>query len=225
MTRQPRFPTSARLQRLSPWAGLASAVLFVVGFLLIGDTPDSTDKQAWVQFHTDSGNRLQQILGGYLGILSAFAFLWFGHALITRLSTGRDGGDVLTNLARSAATLFASLVILTMLLQVSLSAAIEIGDVAAPDTGDIGIQFEQLAFGTMLVAGCMSAALFIATATELARQGTLWPKWLIWAGFVAAALLLLGVFFFPIILIPLWVIAVSMFMLKRPIPLEREATQ
>lgn len=214
---------ATRLQRLCPWAGLASAVLLVAGFILIGDTPDSTAKEEWVRFYAESGNRLQQIMGGYLGILSAFAFLWFGHTLITGLTVGRGGGDVLTHLARSAATLFAALVILAMLVQVSLSAAIEIGDVAAPDTGDFGIQFEQLAFGILLVAGCMAASLFVATATELARQGALWPRWLIWAGYIAAVLLLFGALFFPLLLIPLWMVAVSVVLLRRDNPPEEVA--
>jgi hypothetical protein len=191
-------------------------VLVAVGAALVGDTPDSTDKQAWVQFYEDRGNRVSQIVGGYLGILSAFAFLWFGHALVTRLGARRDGGDLLTSVARSAATLFTAMLILSMLVEIAVSAALEIGDVDTPDTADFGIQFEQLAFGILLVAGCLSASVFIGTTTELARQEKMLPTWLIWAGFGAAVALLFGLLFFPVVLIPLWVLVVAVVMLVRP---------
>lgn len=216
MNREPLNAATSNLQRLAPWAGIAFAVLLVAGFFLVGDTPDTDDKQAWVDFYDDSDNRVTQIIGGLLGVLSAFAFLWFAHSLIARLAGSRSNADVLSNLARSAATLFAAFVILAMVVQVSISAAVELGDAPGPDTGDFGIQFEQLAFGLLLVAGCLSASLFIATVSELARQRGVWPRWLIWAGFVAALLLLLGVLFFPIALIPLWALAVSIVLLMRP---------
>lgn len=216
MDRQTTSDAQGRLQAFAPWAGIAFAVLLVAGVLLVADTPDNTDKAAWVNFHDDSGNRWQQIAGGYMGIISAFAFLWFGHALVARLgrSDGRSG--VLESLARAAATIFAVMLIAFMLLDIAVSASIQIGDAAAPDSADFGIQFEQVAFGALLVPGCMAAALFIATASELAREAAAFPRWLTWAGFVSAVLLLLGALFFPVVLIPLWALVTSAYLLMRP---------
>jgi hypothetical protein len=190
-------------------------VLVCVGAVLVSDTPDSTDKQAWLDFYEDSGNRIPQIVGGYLAIISAFAFLWFAHALVSRLSARRDANDVLASLARSAATLFAAMLMLAMLTTIAVSAAIEIGDTAKPETGDFGIQFESLAFGILLVTGCLCASMFVATTSELARQEDAWPQWLIWVGYAVAVALLFGLLFFPVILIPLWVLVVSVVMIIR----------
>jgi hypothetical protein len=208
--------TSSTLQRLAPWAGIAFAVLISAGAILVSDTPESSDKQAWLEFYEDSGNRVSQIIGGYLGIISAFVFLWFSHAIVSRLAAKRDNGDVLTGLARSAATLFAAMLMLAMLVTIAVSAAIEIGDVAEPETGDFGIQFESLAFGILLVASCLCASMFIAAVTELARQEKAWPQWLIWLSYAAAVLLLFGLLFFPVILIPLWTLIVAVVLIVRP---------
>ena len=191
-------------------------MLISAGAILVSDTPDSNDKQAWLEFYQDSGNRQSQVVGGYLGIISAFAFLWFGHAVVSRLAARRDTSDVLTSLARSAATLFAAMLMLAMLTTIAVSAAIEIGDVAEPETGDFGIQFESLAFGILLVAACLCASMFIASVTELARQEKAWPQWLIWVSYGASVVLLFGLLFFPVILIPLWALVVAVVLLVRP---------
>lgn len=211
------------LQRLAPWVGIASAALLVVALVLIGDTPDSTDRQQWLDFYENSDNTWMQVIGAYLGIVAAFLFLWFGFALVQRVAPDRAPGDVLTGLARAAAIIFATLLILAMLVQASISAATEIGDTAQPETADFGIQFEQLAFGILLVAGAMAFAVFIATTSELAREERFWPQWLTWAGFAAAVLLLLGALFFPIVLIPLWMLTVAIVLLTQSTPNTRSS--
>jgi len=214
MHREETLETASTLQRLAPWAGILFAVLVVGGFLLASDTPDSTDTQAWLEFHDDQGNRVQQIIGGYIGVLSAFVFLWFAHGVIAQVSGGR-AGDLLTSLARSGATLFAGLLAVAMVALVSVSAAVEVGDVARPQTADFGIQLEQLAFGILLVAGCMAAALFIASVSELARQSGVFPRWLVSIGFVVAVVLLAGALFFPLVLIPVWALVAAIMLLTR----------
>jgi hypothetical protein len=67
----------------------------------------------------------------------------------------------------------------------------------------------------LLVGGCLAAAVFIASASELARQRGGWPSWVVWGGFVAAVLLIFGALFFPVVLIPLWALVVSILLLVR----------
>jgi hypothetical protein len=192
-----------------PWLGIVFAIVFVVAFFIIGDTPDLADKQAWVDFHSERGNRLQQILGAYLGIAAAFFFLWFSHALVERLRGGSDASDFLRGLARSAATMFAVLLMLAMLVQATVAGAIEVGDSAPPDSGDFAIQFDQLSFAILLVCACLTAAVFIASVSEVARRARTWPAWLVVGGFIASVVLLFGPFFFPVLLIPLWTLLVG----------------
>jgi hypothetical protein len=69
----------------------------------------------------------------------------------------------------------------------------------------------------LLLYGMFAAAVCIAaTSGSALRTGTL-PRWLVIAGFVVAALVgVLGVVFLPMILLVLWVLAVSIAMLMRP---------
>ncbi len=57
---------------------------------------------------------------------------------------------------------------------------------------------------------------------ELARENGAWPEWLVWAGFIFGALLLLGPLFFPLVLIPLWTLMTSITLLVRSRGLDLE---
>ena len=67
----------------------------------------------------------------------------------------------------------------------------------------------------MLVAGALSAGLFTATASYAARRDAILPGWLTIAGYVVAVLQLAAGLFFPFVLFPLWVLVVSIVLLRR----------
>lgn len=215
MNREPLNAANSTLQRLSPWAGIAFVALIAAAVALMADTPAPDDREGWLEFAGDSGDRWRQIIGAYVGVAAALAFLWFGHALVARLGGSRGGGDVLTSLARAAATLFAGLLMAAMLAAATVAGAVEIGEAEVPESADIGIMFDQFAYALLLIGSAMSAAVFIACVSELARQRGTWPRWVVWAGFVVAVLLIAAAFFFPIILIPLWTLLVSILLLTR----------
>ena len=215
MNRAPLAAANSAWQTRSPWAGIAFAILFVAGFLAMGETPDYTDRQGWLDYHEDSGNRWQQIIAAYLAILSAFAFLWFAIAMIARFGGSRGGGDVLSGVARAATTIFVAFVILAFVAAITVSAAVEIGEAPVPESADFAIMFDQFGFGLLLVGACLAAAAAIGCITELIREQGGWPRWLVWFGFIAAALLLLGPLFFPLLLLPLWTLVASIMVLVR----------
>lgn len=216
MNRAPLISASSLWQRLSPWAGIAFAVLFVAGIAtVLFDSPDYDDPQEWLDYHGDSGNRWRQVIGAYLVIVGALAQLWFAVAMIARLGGSRGGGDVLTALARGASTLFVAFASVGALCIASISGAVEFGGAEVPESADFGIQFEQLGVAILLLGGGLSAAVAIATITELAREAGTWPGWLVWFGFICALILLFTPAFVPLVAAPLWALVTGITLLAR----------
>jgi hypothetical protein len=81
---------------------------------------------------------------------------------------------------------------------------------------DVIRQSEQLGFGIGLLMGGWAAALMIAATSYVAAKTGALPRWLIIGGYVSAALLILSVFFIPLLLLVLWVIAVSLLLPSEP---------
>lgn len=201
--------------RLAPWAGIVFAVLFVAGFLIHGVTPDNDDTAKWQSYWDDSGNRTQAIVGMYLMVASVFAFLWFSRSLLVRLASQDEGSQPLASIAQAASTLFAGAVLVAVVTATSIAGSVEFGDAPVPESADLSIQLDQLAFGILLIPGCLSAAVFIAIGSELARRTGALPKWLVWAGYVAAVVLLASFLFIPLVLIPIWALVTSVVLLLR----------
>lgn len=204
--------------RWGPIAGIVFFVLFVVGFLISGDTPEyDAGNREWVEWFEDDANTNLQVVGMFLMVASAFALVCFLAVLTRRLRT--TNRPELVNVAIGAGLVLAALIVVAGIAINQVSAAITFGggggDYPVP-RADVLRQSEQLGFGTALL-GAGWAAVLLVGATSLAARGTdLLPRWLVTAGYVVAVLLLVSVFFIPFALLPLWVLAVSIVMLRRP---------
>jgi hypothetical protein len=89
------------------------------------------------------------------------------------------------------------------------------GDTPVPSGADIARQFDNIGFAVLLVAGALAAGAFTATASYLARRDAILPGWLTIAGYVVAVAQLAAGFFVPFVLFPLWVLVVSIVLLRR----------
>jgi hypothetical protein len=82
-------------------------------------------------------------------------------------------------------------------------------------TGDFARQFDQIGFALLLVAGALSAGAFTGFASFAARRREILPGWLTMAGYIVAALQLVAGLFFPFVLFVLWVLVISIVLLRR----------
>lgn len=208
-----RASAASTWNRLGFIAGIAFAVLFVAGmFTMI--TPESSTEQAINEFYADSANRTTVLIGAYLIAIAGFCFLWFLSALrqtLRRLSPdGTEFSDVL--LAGGVvfvATMYAG------------AAAIGTGSAAMLLGGEEQFSTEvlrmlpQLGYGLLLLGGGFGAiAVVLSTSIAVRRSGTA-PGWLGWYGIVTAVLLLAAVAYVPMVLFPIWVIVVSVTLLRK----------
>jgi hypothetical protein len=159
----------------------------------------------------DSDNRTQAIIGMYLMIAGLFAFFWFSRDLLARVGDHQ----LLRSIGQGASTLMVGTMLIAVVVGTTIAGSVEFGDANVPEGADLAIQLDQLAIGLLLVPGCLSAAVYIAVVSELARRSNALPTWLVWAGYVVAVVLLVSFLFFPLALIPLWALVTAIVLLLR----------
>ena len=211
--------TDDRASRWGAIAGIAFVVLYVVRFVWFFDTPDSdAPVREWTEYFRDSGNRTASILGGYTQLLAGLAFLCFIWALRNRLRRAEGSSEGLSTLAWGSGLVFVGLVFVSAAAIMTVAAGVEFGEGPVPN-GEFARQMEGLGMGLLLLFGLFSVGVCIAAVSGSARRTGALPRWLVIAGFVVAVIVgVLGVIFIPQILLLLWVLAVSIVMLRQPVP-------
>jgi hypothetical protein len=216
-TTETQTAASTRVQRWGAIAGIAFVVFLVLRFVAFFDTPDSdAPVREWTTYFADSGNRTESILGAYCQLLAGLGFLAFVWALRARLRRTEGPSDGFSALAFGSGLVFVTMVFASAAAFATVAAGVEFGDQPVPN-GEFARQFESFGFGLLLLFGMFAAGVCIAAASCSALATRVLPRWLVITGFVVAAIVaLLGVIFLPMILLVLWVLAVSIVMLRRP---------
>ena len=194
--------------RWSPVAGIVFVVLWIITFVITGNSPDSSDSDAKiVSYYADSGHRARDIAALFLVLAASLFFLWFLASLRARLVQAEGGSAGLAAAAFGAGLVWT---VLTFAAVVSFAAP----SFARSDTDKFQLDpntFRLLNdFGYVLWFGgtTIAAVTVVATAIVSSRTGLL-PKWLTWLSFAVAATLLVAFLFFPILIFLGWVLVVS----------------
>jgi hypothetical protein len=156
-----------------------------------------------VRYYRDSGNRDQIIVGWFLVIIGVFGFLWFLSSL--RLFMRRvDADGFLTTLAGVGGAVYAALTLAGVGLQTAVKT---MSDDTFQDRVYPGLIHASDDAGYVLHAtGDIGAAALMIAATLAAWRAGRVPAWAGWAGVVAGVLAIFSIFFFPQILIALWLL-------------------
>jgi magnesium-transporting ATPase (P-type) len=199
-------------------AGIVFAVLFVVGFLFVADTPEGDESnREWVRHFADSDNRRMIIIGVIVWAIAVLAFLVFLGVLRERLRSASPGAEWISTVAFASGLVFVAMLAAAGLGAGSVAASVEFGDAPVVRDADVLRTFESLGFGALLLFGAAAAGLLIITSSVAAGRGALLPRWLVVAGYVIGVIVILGgLFFIPLALFVLWVIAVGIVLLRRP---------
>ena len=202
----------SRSQRVGPAAGLLAVLLIVVSVAItMSDAPeflDGADKIA--SYYADDPGKL---LGGFVAhMLGTILLVLFGAAVYVRL--GGIRGGTLPPAAFGGAIAMCAMFMLYDVINVALSLrADEDGSVPA-DTAMLLNDVSGIALG---VGGTMFAAVFVGCTAWSALDSGALPRWLAFASFV----LVLGLLIPPIswaflLLLLIWIVAVSIVMWTRP---------
>jgi hypothetical protein len=197
-------------------AAIVFAVLFVVGFLFVSDTPEGDESNLkWLRYYADSDNRRMIIIGAIVLALAAVAFLVFLGVLRERLRGASAGAEWVGTTAFASGLLFVAMLGVATLGTASVSASIEFGDAPVVRDADVLRTFESLGIGALVLFGAAAAGLLIITTSVAAGRSALFPRWLVVAGYIAGVIVLLGgLFFLPLVLFVLWMLVVGIVMLR-----------
>jgi magnesium-transporting ATPase (P-type) len=199
-------------------AGIVFAVLFVVGFLFVADTPEGDESNAeWVRHFADSDNRRMIIIGVIVWALAVLAFLVFLGVLRERLRSASPGAEWISTVAFASGLVFVAMLAAAGLGAGSVAASVEFSDAPVPRDADVLRTFDSLGFGALLLFGSATAGLLIITTSVVGGRAGFLPRWLVVTGYVAGVIVLLGgLFFIPLALFVLWMIAVGIVLLRSP---------
>jgi hypothetical protein len=215
----------AEWDRIAPGSGVVFAVLFVVAFLLAGDSPalDSSSEEIASYYDDDRGRLLTAIV---LFGLSMIAFLWFLGSTVHTLRVEADE-------SRLAATTLGAGVVTSSLFGVILLMNAGLAFQIAED-GDAGVvaALYDISWVTSTLLSFPVAALIFAAGIGFMRSRLL-PVWFGWASAGAALALVAGgttwarngfwapdgaynAYITPIIFV-VWVVVLSVLVLRRSV--------
>jgi hypothetical protein len=187
----------------------------VVGSMLIGDVPapDAPAREI-AGYLADSGNHTRNIIGAYLWVIGALAFLWFLVRLRNDIRSAEGGTGSLSNLAFGAGVAFAAVWLVSAAAFAAVPFAIELGD--APISDPDLVRLLPTTGRLLLLHGAGFAGLLVVLAASVAifRTGV-FPRWLAWLGIGASIVLLFDVIYLTIFPFWTWVFIASIVMLMR----------
>lgn len=213
--------------RLAAGSGVAFCVLFVAALVLLHraphlDAPDAT----YTAFYAGGGDTLFVAIGLYLVPLAGIAFLWHMTAIRALLDafTPRPSGMA------HGLNLLAGIVFVTML----FAGTAAVGAVAfavsrgGPTTVDPGTAraLTAVGYGLVFVFAVRGAGMFVLTTTTLLHAaGVLSRTWAV-VGWLLGAFLLLSVTNNPaaLLVLPVWVVLVSVAVARHRAPVPAAAT-
>lgn len=202
---------SLRTPRSAGFSGIAFSILFTVAMVLIhwAVPADRDDAGAWL---SDSSQRRAVLVALGLVPFAGIAFLWFIAVVRDRIGDSED---------RFFATVFlgSGLLFIAMLF---VAAAVAAGLVTNVDdqglsviSSDVWRTGRQITSQLLTVYSMRMAAVFTIAASTILHRTATGPRWLAWAGYSIAAVLLLtaGSFAWIELLFPSWVFIVSLHIL------------
>lgn len=207
----------SRWERWGPIAGIVFVVLFVVGVsLAVSNLPSGDDSATKISnFYLDKGNRAQVIIGAYLLWLGGLFFIWFLASVRTRLLDVEGAPGRLTSIAFGGGLVFVAMLMVAAACFASIAGDITFGGekFIAPDAARF---VPEIGYPILLIGGMFAAIAMIDAVSILILRTAMLPKWIGWFGFFAAVVLLAAVYFLPVLAFLLWVLFVSVAMLRAP---------
>lgn len=199
----------------TPLAGIAAAVTFFVGVIVTTNSPDTDDSNAKVlAWYADHGHRVGVIVGAFILAFFGLFLLWFTAGVRERLRAAEGPGGRLGDVALGGGILCVASVWVGAAALAAIPAGVSLGGSPQLTDADLARFLPSAGFGAILLFGMFGAiALIDAVSIVIWRTGAL-PRWLAWLGFVCGVLLLFGVVFVPMIALPIWLIAISVVLLR-----------
>jgi len=208
-------PAARALQapRAAGVAGLLFSVLFITSLLLLQHHPASGASTAELKhFYTGGAGKHLNLVGLYLAPFAGIAFLWF--LAVSRSHIGHRADRFFDTVFVGSGVLFVGMVFAASAAAGALSAAVRFQNVNTP-VGDTVDFARALAYSLLFTFAVKAAGVFMAVTSTLGFRTRRLPRWLVYASWALALVLLFSVSFYALIILvfPIWVTAISLVIL------------
>ena len=205
----------SRIERWAPIGGILFVVCMVVGSMLVSDLPGpKASQQEIAAYLGDSATQTRNIIGAYLWVVGALAFLWFLTRLRSDLRNAEGGTGTVSNLAFGAGVAFAAVWMVSAAVFASVAYAVAFRDSPITDPDLVRVLPVMGRFLLLLGGGFTGILLLLTTAVVTLRTGV-FPRWLAWLAILASIVLLFDVVYLTIFPFWTWVFIASVVMLVR----------
>jgi hypothetical protein len=202
-------------ERLAPLDGIAAVILWVAGVAVLQGKAhqppsDASGARALAFFQVHTGTVL---VGTFLFGAGSLFFLWFLGLIRAQLGPAEGGTRRLSSIAYAAGIAMAIFLLLTP----AVHAGGAINNVhLSPDAAQV---YLGLNAGFYWAAGLSGAVFLLATGLTSLSTGA-FPAWLAWSSIALAVwLLIVPIAWIALVYVfPLWLIAVSVLLWRRPAP-------
>ena len=201
-----------RLERFGLLAGALAAVLWTVGVFVLegaGNPAGPANGDEIAEFYRD--DRVAILIAATLHGLGGVLFLWFVAALRSVLEAAGAPRWLATGMLVGGTAGGAMMLLLT---GGQSTGATTDKELVTPDTA---IVFWRLAHGVFIAAE-LALAVFLGALSILALRRLVFPRWLGWFGLVVTILLLIPPIGWAalLFLLPIWLVAASVVLWRRP---------
>jgi hypothetical protein len=200
-------------EKWAPITGIVFVAAFLGLFFAVPGTPENASTNELVKFYKDNEFRLTW-LPYFLIAVGGPALIWFVGSLRRGLVEAEGGATRLSSIVFGSGVAAAVL----FLAASSMFGAGPAAYFAGPDNFKLDVDtvtlIETAGFNLFLFFA-IAGGLMIAAASLLALRTRLWPAWWSWLGFLFALALFFDVFyFFGFLLLLLWVLVVSILLIR-----------
>jgi hypothetical protein len=188
-------------KQLLPLSGVASVLLIVASFIVVGEPPDlNAPADEVVSFYTENDSSLQW--GAALLALGAFFFMLFATTVASLLRRDPARGAVAAHFSFAGGIVFA--VGATIFAGLSFTAGDAVGDVGPATLQTLHV-LEMDMFFTIAVG---TSAFLLGTGVGALKAGAL-PRWLAWAAIVIGVVAFTPAGFIAFMALGIWTLIVS----------------
>jgi hypothetical protein len=207
-----------RIARWVPANGIVFAILVIVATLLTSDTPGSNASDAsWISYYADSGNRHKEEISFFLIGLAGLCFLQFLGSLRGALARSEGEPARITTAAIGSGVAFITIAISAHVVGTVTSWAVSFYGSDFKVDANTARLLSSLSFGMYAMSLFAASGMALAVAT-LAFHTHVFPLWVAWASVLATIAGLFGIVFLPGIVVFVWFIVLSVYLLlpQRP---------
>ena len=201
-----------RWQRWGPLSGVVYVVLFLVGIFAGGEGAGDTPEEH-VAYYADAGNRTKEFALFFVLVAAGLAFLWFLAGL--RGILVRAEGEVARWTALAYGAGVASTALFLGAASLFVAPAGSAGEESFREVNPSATNIVGNAGYAMFASSIMVAGMLVLATSIVALRTLVLPRWLSFAGFGVAPLLLLAIFFVPVFLWLAWILALSVVLILR----------